>query len=62
MADDKKKVGKSDRDRVAGNEPYEVEVLVKKFELPAPLVKKVIEREGPMRRDVEQYLEKMKKK
>jgi hypothetical protein len=62
MTDNKKKVGKPDRDRVAGNEPYEVEVLVKKFELPAPLVKKVIEQEGPMRRDVEKYLEKMKKR
>jgi hypothetical protein len=62
MGDDKKKIGKPDRDRVAGNEPYEVEVLVKKFELPAPLIRKVIEQEGPMRRDVEKYLEKMKKK
>jgi hypothetical protein len=62
MSDDKTKVGKSDRERVAGNEPYEVEVLVKKFDLPAPLVRKVIEQEGPMRRDVEKYLEKMKKR
>jgi hypothetical protein len=55
-------VGKPDRDRVSGNEPYEVNVLVKKFALPAPLIKKVIQQEGPMRRDVEKYLEKMKKK
>ena len=61
MSDDKKKVGKPDRDRVSGNEPYEVDVLVKKFDLPAPLVKKIIEQEGPMRRNIEQYLEKMKK-
>lgn len=62
MADDKSKTGKPDRDRVAGGERYEVDQLAKKFELPAPLVKKVIEQEGPMRRDVEKYLEKMKKK
>jgi hypothetical protein len=62
MPDNERKVGKPDRDRVAGNEPYEVAVLVKKFALPTPLVKKVIEQEGPMRRDVEKYLEKMTKK
>lgn len=62
MADDKSKTGKPDRDRVAGGESYEVDHLAKKFELPVPLVKKVIEQEGPMRRDVEKYLEKMKKK
>lgn len=61
MADDKSKRGKLDRDRVSGSEPYEVDRLAKKFELPAPLVKKVIAQEGPMRRDVEKYLEKMKK-
>lgn len=37
-------------------------MLVKKFDLPAPLVRKVMEQEGPMRRDVEKYLEKMKKR
>lgn len=62
MPDDKKKVGKPDRDRVSANEPYEVNQLAKKFELPQPLVKNVIESQGPMRKDVEQYLAKMKKK
>jgi hypothetical protein len=62
MADDKKQIGKPDRDRVSGSEPYEVDVLVKKFDLPAPLVKKIIAQEGPMRRNIEQYLDKMKKK
>jgi hypothetical protein len=61
MSDDKKKVGKPDRDRVSSTESYEVNRLVKKFELPAPLVKKIIVQEGPMRKDVEKYLEKMKK-
>jgi hypothetical protein len=62
MSDDKKKVGKADRDRVSSKEPYEVERLVKKYELPTPLVRKVVEQEGPMRKDIEKYLEKMKKK
>lgn len=61
MADDKKKVGAPDRDRVSSGEKYEVDRLVKKFDLPAPLVKKVIQQEGPMRKDVEKYLEKIKK-
>jgi hypothetical protein len=62
MSDDKEKVGKPDRDRVSSTEKYEVEHLAKKFALPSPLVKKVIVQEGPMRKDVEKYLEKMKKK
>jgi Protein of unknown function (DUF3606) len=60
MPDDKKKVGKPDRDRVSAKEPYEVRDLAKKVGLPEPLVKNVIDREGPMRRDVETYLKKMK--
>ena len=62
MPDNKQKVGKPDRDRVSAEERYEVDHLAKKFELPAPLVRKVVEQEGPMRRDVEKYLENMKKK
>jgi hypothetical protein len=61
MSDDKRKTGKSDRDRVSGNEKYEVDDVAKKHGLPAPLVKKVIEQEGPMRKDVDAYLDKMKK-
>ncbi len=61
MSDDKKKTGKPDRDRVSGNEKYEVDYVAKKHGLPAPLVKKVIEQEGPMRKDVDAYLEKMKR-
>ena len=60
MPDNKKKVGKPDRDRVSGGEGYEVRDLAQKFELPEPLVKKVIAQEGPMRKDVESYLRKMK--
>ena len=43
-------------------ERYEVDYLAKKFaRLPSPLVKKVIQQEGPKRTDVEKYLHKMKK-
>jgi hypothetical protein len=62
MPDNKHKTGKPDRGRVSAKEPYEVDHLVKKHGLPAPLVKKIIGQEGPMRKDVESYLEKMKKK
>jgi hypothetical protein len=61
MSDDKSKRGKPDRDRVSSQEPYEVRDLAKKKELPAPLVKKIIEQVGPMRRDVERKLDEMKK-
>lgn len=60
MPDNKKKVGKPDRDRVSAGETYEVRQLAQKFELPSPLVKNVIAQEGPMRQDVEKYFKKMK--
>jgi len=62
MSDDKKKTGRPDRDRTSANEPDEVEHVAKKFGLPAELVRKVIQQEGPMRKNVEEYLERMKKK
>lgn len=61
MPDDKTKRGKPDRDRVSANEPYEVKRIAEKVNLPPPLVKKVIQQEGPMRKNVEQYLNQMKK-
>lgn len=61
MSDDKKKIGKPDRDLVSSTEPYEVDYLAKKHQLPAPLIKKVVEQEGPSRKAVEKYLEEMKK-
>jgi hypothetical protein len=61
MSDDKKKVGKPDRDLVSSTEKYEVDYLAKKHQLPAPLVKKVIEQEGPSRKGVDKYLGDMKK-
>lgn len=62
MPDNKKQVGKPDRDRVSSQEPYEVARIAKKYALPPPLVKKVIEQEGPMREKVEKYLDDMTKK
>lgn len=61
MPDDKKKVGKPDRDRVSANEPYEVRRIAKQTDMPAPLVKNVVKQVGPMRKNVEAYIEKMKR-
>lgn len=61
MSDDKTKRGQPDRQRVSATEPYEVDYLARKTGLPAPLVRNVIEQEGPMRSNVERYLERMKK-
>jgi hypothetical protein len=60
MADDKDKRGKPDQDRVS-KQKHEVDYLAKKHGLPAELVKKVIEDKGPMRKDVDPALAKMKK-
>lgn len=60
MPDNKNLTGKADRNCVSAEEDYEVRVLAKKFDMPPPLVKNVIAQEGPMRRDVEAYLTKMK--
>ena len=62
MSDDKKQTGKPDRDRVSADEPYEVDRLANKYELPKPLIVNVIRQVGPMRRDIEVYLDRMKKK
>lgn len=61
MSDDKTKTGKPDRDRVSANEPYEVNRLAEKKGLPPDLVRNVIRQEGPMRSDIESYLDKMKR-
>ncbi len=60
MADDPKKRGPQDRGKVS-QQPHEIKHLEKKFDLPAPLIKKVVEQEGPKRVDVERYLDRMKK-
>lgn len=61
MPDDKSKRGAPDRARVSAQEAYEVNDLARKFELPPPLVKKIIEQEGPMRSHVETKLREMKR-
>ena len=61
-AEGKKNAGKPDRSPLAASERDEVRYLAKKYALPSALVKNVIKREGPMRKDVETYLRRMKKK
>ena len=61
MPDDKHKRGKPDRIRVSANEPYEVRYVAEKKNLPVPLVRNVIKQVGPMRKDVESYLDRMKR-
>jgi len=61
MSDDKRKVGNPDRSRVSSNERYEVDQAAKKHGLPPALVQKVIKQEGPMRKDIDSYLDRMKK-
>jgi hypothetical protein len=61
MSDDKRKRGEPDRSRVSANEPYEVRYLAQKTGLPSPLVKNVVRQEGPMRLNVERYLNRMKR-
>jgi len=59
MADDPKKKGADGK--LVSQQPHEVKYLEKKHELPAPLIKKVIEQVGPSRQKVEQKLNEMKK-
>jgi hypothetical protein len=61
MSDDPTKRGKPDQERVSANEPWEVNRLAKKTDLPPELVKKVIQQVGPMRGPVEKYLNTIKK-
>jgi hypothetical protein len=61
VPDNKKLVGKPDRDRVSVKEPYEMRDLAKKTGLPVPLVKNVTQQVGPMRSKVEQKLNDMKR-
>lgn len=60
MADDKNKRGKPDSD-LASQQKHEIDYLVRKHELPAPLIRKIVEQEGPSHRQVERYLEQMKR-
>lgn len=56
MADDKSKKNRTDRDRVSGSERYEVSYEARKTDTSPSQVKEAIEKEGPMREDVERAL------
>ena len=61
MPDDKSKRGRADQQRISVGEPYEVSRLAKKVGLPYSLVENVARKEGPMRSDIEAYLNRMKR-
>lgn len=52
MADDKKKVGKSDRDRINVGEDYELRDWSKKFGVSPERLKAAVQKVGPMADDV----------
>lgn len=58
MSDDKKKVGKADRDRINLNEDYEVRDWAEKFNISAKELRDAVKEVGPMAKDVEAYLKK----
>ncbi len=58
MSDDKTKTGKADRDRIAEDEPYELEALAKKYGLTIDNARTAIRAYGPMRKDIEAHLSK----
>jgi predicted metal-binding transcription factor (methanogenesis marker protein 9) len=60
MSDDKSKVGKADRDRVSLSEEYEVTDLAQKFGITAEQAREAIKSAGPMRKDIEAYLQRAK--
>jgi hypothetical protein len=60
MADNPNKRGAPDRSRVS-QQPHEVNYLRDKTGLPAPLIRKVIQQEGPSRQKVQTYLDRMQR-
>jgi hypothetical protein len=58
MADNKDLRDNRDRERVAGNEDYEVNYLAQKLNVSAEEVRKAIEQVGNSRDKVEDYLRK----
>ncbi len=58
MADDKKKTGAADRNRVNVNESYEVEYWTKKFGCTPAELKAAVKKVGVMAKDVEEELKK----
>lgn len=59
MADDKRKRGKPDRDRINMNEPYEVEAAKNKYKISGQQLAGARRAVGsPMRNKIEAYLKK----
>ena len=58
MADDKNLRDGRDRERVAGNEEYEINYLAKKLNVSAEEVRRAIEQVGNSREKVEEHLRK----
>lgn len=62
MTDNKKNVGKSDRDRISLSEEYEVQDWSKKFGVTQEELKQAVKKVGNMAKDVEAHLKKSAKK
>ncbi len=60
MADNKKNIGKPDRDRISLSEDYEVQHWSKKFGVSTGELKKAVKEVGSNAKDVEAYLQKGK--
>ena len=61
MADDKTKTGGPDRDRVAGEQPYEVSFFAAKHGLTSDAARKIIAEAGPSREKADELAERRKK-
>ncbi|WP_192177335.1 DUF3606 domain-containing protein [Mesorhizobium amorphae] len=62
MADDKRKRDFRDRDRVAGDEEYEVGYFASKFGLTVPEVRELIKKHGNNRETLEREAEQLGKR
>ena len=56
MSDNKNDIGKRDRERIDVSEPYELEYWKKRLGITTEQLKQVIEKVGPMTKDVEAFL------
>ena len=56
MTDDKRKIGKPDRDRINVNEEYELRDWSQKFGVTPQRLKEAVAKAGPMAADVAKHL------